>query len=145
MQYLKSTLSQNDFDKLDFAKSKIFALKIKTWEFKYLKKETTIIKFLLLQNKNSNYSGNWVDMSGITKTHSHFSSGNIVLISLDQIVSTKLTVDSNIVIEKENILSVIQITCRHFLILEKIHRQSDNPSLPENATPVLPEILIYYE
>ena len=119
VQYLKSTLLQNEVEQLDFTKSKTLVYKNQNLGVQIFEKGENDSKFLLLQNKNSSYSGNWVDMSGLIKLPSHFSSGNIILKSLDDNSFTKLIVDSNKVVEMDKTFKNNSNTQRFIMCFER--------------------------
>jgi len=145
LQYLKSNLLQNEFDNLDVAKSKTFLYKGQNFGVEIFEKGETDNKFLLLQNKNGIYSGNWINMSGLTKTSIKFSSGNIILKSLDHNTITKLIVDSNKVIEMDKTTIDNSNKINTYFKSGKYPAPSGIPSSPETAATVLPDVIIYYD
>ena len=95
LQFLIPNLLRNDFNKLDVTDKNILAYQHQNLGFQFFDKGNSGKKILLLENKNANYSGNWIDMSGLTKNSSHNNSEIIIVGSLDKILITKLVVNSN--------------------------------------------------
>jgi hypothetical protein len=125
VQYLKSNLLQNEFDKLDFTRSKTLMYKNQNFGVQVFEKGENDDKFLLLQRKKEIYSGNWVDMSGLAKTRAHLNSGNIMLTSLENNSVTKLAVVNNEVTGTE--------------------KTGNNTLSLETQPTVLPEVIVYYD
>jgi hypothetical protein len=145
VQYLKSTLSQNDFDKLDIAKTKTIVSKGQNFGVEIFEKGENDNKFILLKNINANYSGNWIDISRLTKSSLRFSSGTIILKSINNNSVTTLVVDSNKVIEMDKTSNNNSSALKTYFKSRQYSTRPDNLSLLETTTPVLPEVIIYYD
>ena len=144
VQYLKSTLSQKELEKLDFANSKTLVYKNQNFGIQIFEKNN-VDKFILLQNQHSMYSGNWVDMSGFILGSSHYNSGTIILNSLNKNCTTKLNIDSNMVIKVERTYPNDATVYTTNLKKENYFKKNPVSSLPDFESPMLPEIVIYYD
>lgn len=144
VQYLKSTLSQSELTKLDFEKTKTLIYNNQNFGVQIFQK-ANVNKFILLQNQQSKYSGNWVDMSDFILKSSRYTSGTIILNSLDRSCTTKLKIDSNIVTKVEKTYSNdITVYATNFK-KENYNKKNIVSSSPDTRSPVLPEIIIYYD
>ncbi len=126
VEFLKSKLSDEDFSKLDLTDFEELKYRDKILGLKIFEQNISHDQFLILGKTADEYNGNWVDMSALKVVQSSiYKSGSISLKSLDGKSSTK------IIVEKNKVADVI--------------KQGDNSILPDNASPVLPEIIIYLD
>ena len=126
IEFLKSNLSGEDFARLDLNNFEELKYHDKVLGFKIFEQNMSHDQFLILGKTANEYNGNWVDMSALKMIQSsNYKSGSISLKSLDGKSSTK------IIVEKNKVADVI--------------KQGDNSTLPDNVSPVLPEIIIYLE
>jgi hypothetical protein len=145
VQYLRSNLLEKDFNKLDLTRNAIMVYTSEDLAAQIFEKGDNGNKFLLLQSKNSNYTGNWVDISNLTKVSSKHANGNIILSNLDNSSVTTLVVENNEVIRTEKI-SGNNLTAAITYFNNK--QRSPIPysgSSPDLADPMLPPVVIYYD
>src|SRR5690348_14952322 len=67
IEYLKTNLNSNDFQRLDLTRHKIFTRNDYDHVLQIFEKGNNSNRFLLLHLQNSNYSGNWIDLSNLVK------------------------------------------------------------------------------
>ena len=145
MAFLRAKLSAGDFDKLNLSSCRVLRYRKEDWAVQIFEKENVGNIFLLLQRQGQSIKGNWVDMSKLVKVSPRYASGIVTLMNFDKTLGTSLIVDSNRVIKKET-----ETNRNSNLVIDyskKSHPavvNSDSLS-PDVASPVLPEIVIYYD
>jgi hypothetical protein len=145
VHYLQSNLLEKDFNKLDITRNATIVYNSQDLVAQIFEKGNNGNKFLLLQNKNSNYTGNWVDISNLTRVSAKYASGNIILSTLDNSSITKLVVDSNEVIRTEKTLdNNLTVAITYFNYKNPLPKPYNGAS-PDLASPMLPEVVIYYD
>ena len=144
VQYLKTNLLESEFQNLDLTRSRTLVYKNQNFGVQIFEKGNNN-KFLILQIKNSSYSGNWVDMSGLTESTSHYKSGNIFLESIGNNSVTKLVVENNKVIETDKKAGNNSATDITYFNKGNSSGNTNNASSPDVDSQVLPDIIIYYD
>ncbi len=124
--FLRVTLSNDNFDRLDTSNFEQLKYKGKILGVKIFEKNIPHDRFLILGIASGKYEGNWVDMSELKNIQpSIYNNGSISLKSLDEKFATK------IIIEKNKVVDIL--------------KQGGNGLYPDNVSPVLPEIIIYLD
>lgn len=124
--FLRTTLSNGNFERLDISNFEQLQYNGKILGVKIFEKNIPHDRFLILGNASGDYEGNWVDMSDLKNTQStRYQSGSISLTSLDGKFITK------VVVEKSKVVNIIK-------------QPDKNPAL-DNVSPILPEIIIFYD
>lgn len=143
ISFLKSNLSQNDFDKLDISKNVTLIYNGRNIGLQVFEKNENNDKYLLLKADSNKYSGNWVDMSGLKSTTIKSKSGTILLTSIDKKISQKLLVQNNAAIQLLKTNNVdhtsesTDFTKKSFSV--------PNSANSDNDGQMLPEVIIYYD
>ena len=127
VRYIKRHLSQNEQGLLDFSNSKVLVYKNRNFGILIFEKGGSLTRFLLLENQDSHFWGNWVDLSGLVKTPGGLSSGNIALRSFGD------NALKNLVVVNNEVTGV------------KKSDPNNNTIFPDQESAVLPEVIISYD
>lgn len=144
IQFLKTKIP-NDISKLDLESINILTYNNKNIGLQIFEKSSHK-KFLLVRKDLNSYAGNWVDLSGLTKTKTIYYSGYVILENFNKDFTTKLIVDKNKVIqintEGDNKFNTLKIYA-HQKLSSIVKQFSSGTLLKEELMEVeLPEIIV---
>lgn len=99
VQYLKSHLSTEDFSKLNLSNKKVLRYHGNNIGVQIFEKNETPKKYLILKKEGKEFSGNWIDMSGLKRSENSFHNGTVNLESINKETQTNLVVKNNEIIQ----------------------------------------------
>lgn len=145
--YLKSEIPC-EIRKLDLESIKSFNYKDKSFAVEIFEK-SSFKKFLLLKKLANSYTGNWVDLSNLSKSKSKYYQGYITLRGINVDFTKKLVVDKNKIVEinsqEKNKLNSLRVYPQQQRLT--INKEfSDNKLLKQTLEEIeLPEIVVVAE
>lgn len=142
VQYLKTQLSSEDFEKLNLENKKILRYHGKKIGVQIFEKIGSSKKYLLLKKNGTSYSGNWIDMSNLKVSNDSLVHGTVNLESINKETHVDLQVKNNEVIQ---VIKTDEIFLNRQVINYKQPNKKQNLySREEEEAVELPAIVIYW-
>jgi hypothetical protein len=141
VQYLKTQLPSEDFEKLDVQNKKVLRYHGKNIGVQIFEKNQSSGKYLLVKKDGNSYSGNWIDMSNLKLSNDSLANGTVRLQNINRETQVNLTVKNNEVtqaIKTSNNFSHYQI-----INYKHLDKRLCSYSREEKEEVELPEIIIY--